>query len=323
MKAIVTGVSGQDGYYMVELLQRQGIDTLGLTTNIKAAAAQFDPAHFPNLELIPFDYSQPGAIAGVVVAYSPDLIFNFAAKATGKGMFDAPFEMNRLNGTFVLDILEAIRQSQRCSQIAFCQASSSEMFGHVQTTPQVETTAFHPKSPYGASKLYAHNILNIYRATYGIRCCSAILYNHESVRRSTDFVTKKIAHGAVCIKLGLSNELTLGTLSTARDWGYAPEYVEAMYLMATASSPSDYIVASGKLNTVGRLCEIAFEYLGLDYRKYVRVTVDAKRSIESFDLHGDPVRIDRELGWHATRTVEEIMVELVEYELTRLKQIAS
>ena len=174
MKAIVTGIAGQDGYYMAMLLQQRGIDVLGLTTNIEGAVAQFDQALFPKLRLIPFDYSQPGIFAGVAEDYKPDMIFNFAAKATGQGMFDSPFEMNRLNGTFVLDILEAIRESDRREDISFCQASSSEMFGHVEETPQVETTPFRPKSPYGASKLYAHNIIGIYRSTYGIRCCAAI-----------------------------------------------------------------------------------------------------------------------------------------------------
>ena len=323
MKAIVTGIAGQDGYYMAKLLQQRDIDVLGLTTNIEGAIAQFDQFLFPTLKLIQFDYSRIGSFTAVVTDYKPDLIFNFAAKATGQGMFEAPYDMNRLNGTFVLDILEAIRASDRRANISFCQASSSEMFGHVEETPQVETTAFRPKSPYGASKLYAHNIVDIYRSTYGIRCCSAILYNHESVRRSTQFVTKKIARCAASIKLGVAKELTLGTLSISRDWGYAPEYVEAMYLMATAKSPSDYVVATGKLNTIGRLCEIVFGHLGLDYRDHVRVNANEKRAIESFNLHGDPGRIDRELGWRATRTIDEIMVELVEHEMSRLKQIAS
>lgn len=319
MRAIVTGVSGQDGFYMASLLQQRGIEVLGLTRDVASVAGQFAASKFPQLRLHAFDYAAPGLIKLVVDDFRPDLIFNFAAKATGQGMFDAPTEMSRLNGVFVLDILEAITQSGREKEISFCQASSSEMFGNVQETPQSERTALWPKSPYGAAKSYAHNLVAIYRTAYGLRCCSAILYNHESIRRSTQFVTKKIAHGAAAIRLGLAKELSLGSLSIERDWGYAPEYVEAMYLMATAGRPADYVVATGRLNTIARVCDIAFGHVGLDYRDHVRVSEASKRGIESLQLHGDPSAIKRELGWQATWGIEKIMVELVDHELQVLR----
>ncbi len=317
-KAVVTGVSGQDGYFMGLLLQARGIEVIGLARDPASCKAQFDVAGFERFTFEAFDYARPDAFSDVVRRHQPDLVFNFAAKATGQGMFDAPAEMARLNGTFVLDILEAIRTSPDRERIGFCQASSSEMFGAAVETPQSERTPFRPRSPYGAAKLYAHHMIGIYRAAYGMRCSSAILYNHESIRRSTQFVTRKIANGAVRIKLGFADQLPLGPLETARDWGYAPEYVEAMYLMATAPQPADYVVATGRLNTVRRLCEIAFGHLGLNYMDYVRANVGEVRLASSLNLLGDPSQIERDLGWRAKRPIEDIMVELVDHEMTQL-----
>jgi GDPmannose 4,6-dehydratase len=322
MKAIVTGVSGQDGYYMTKLLAQRGQSVLGLTSNLAGAEAQFARQPVAGLTLAAFDYSLPGEFSRVLDEYQPDLVFNFAAKATGRGMFDSPHEMGRLNGAFVVDILEALRHSRRRTQISFCQSSSSEMFGNVLETPQSETTAFHPKSPYGAAKLYAHHMIGIYRTTYDLRCCSAILYNHESIRRSTQFVTRKIARSAVSIKLGLADQLPLGSLDICRDWGYAPEYVQAMYLMASAVRPADYVIATGRLNSVRRLCELAFGHVGLDYRQFVREDADARRAVESVNLLGDPGKIRRELGWSAEVGIEAIMVELVDHEMSLLAPAA-
>ena len=190
------------------------------------------------------------------------------------------------------------------------------MFGNVQVSQQDESTPFLPKSPYGAAKLYAHNMVGIYRATYGVRCCSAILYNHESIRRSTQFVTRKIANGAAQISLGLQDHLQLGGLEMSRDWGYAPEYVRAMYLMATREMPTDYVVATGKLNTVRRLCEVAFDCVGLNYSDYVRVDTNSVRASPSISLYGNPSRISNELGWQADFTIEQIMTEMVLHELS-------
>ena len=177
MKAIVTGITGQDGYYMAQLLLREGIHVVGLTRDPESSRKQFPVSQFEGLEFVRFEYDKSGAFEKVFQKYTPALIFNFAAKATGVGMFDNPSEMTRLNGTFVLDILEALRNSPDPERTSFCQASSSEMFGNVQVSQQDESTPFLPKSPYGAAKLYAHNMVGIYRATYGVRCCSAILYN--------------------------------------------------------------------------------------------------------------------------------------------------
>lgn len=318
MKAIVTGVTGQDGYYMAQLLLREGIDVIGLARDPERSRQQFSLPQFAGLVIERFDYNVFGAFERVFQKHQPEFVFNLAAKATGQGMFDAPAELTRLNGTFVLDILEAIRNSPRPERIAFCQASSSEMFGNVQVSPQDEATPFRPKSPYGAAKLYAHNMVGIYRAAYGIRCCSAILYNHESIRRSTQFVTSKIANGAARISLGLQDHLQLGALDTSRDWGHAPEYARAMYLMASSAQPADYVVATGKLNTIRRVCEIAFNRVGLNYHEYVRIDTSGARYNPSIDLLGNPSRIAHDLGWRAERDLEKIITEMVDHQLAML-----
>ncbi len=305
---------------MVQQLLGKEFEVLGLTINLKRAQEHFTGNAAARFRLAEFDYDRAGAFSSIVEEYEPNVIFNFAAKATGQGMFDAPYEINRLNGCFVVDILEALRESRRRDDIVFCQASSSEMYGYVSETPQSEETPFRPKSPYGAAKVYAHNMVAIYRSIYSVRCCSAILYNHESVRRSTQFVTKKIANAAARIKLGQADSLTLGSLDAKRDWGYAPEYVDAMFQMACADSLEDYVVATGQLSSVRDLCEAAFEHLNLNYLDFVESASDRLRTTESVNLHGNPAKIKQKLGWSAKKTVREIMAELVEHEVRRLKE---
>jgi GDPmannose 4,6-dehydratase len=316
MKAIVTGISGQDGHYMARLLVSKGYSVIGLTSDeAKVASASAEFAGEP-VQIQPFDYVRPGAMTAFVDRERPNLIFNFAAKSTGVGMFDSPLKMARLNAGFVLDILEAIREVDPL--IGFCQASSAEMYGDVETCPQDERTPFRPKSPYGAAKLYAHNLIGIYRRTSRLRCSSAILYNHESLRRSTAFVTRKIAMAAAAIKLGLSDRFTLGGIEARRDWGYAPEYVEAMFLMATAETPSDYVVATGRLTSVEKVCEICFGHVDLEFRDYLEFDQTLKRPIETTNVCGDPTAIQRALGWKARVGIEQILVEMVEFELRKL-----
>jgi GDPmannose 4,6-dehydratase len=318
--ALVTGVSGQDGYIMAEKLLKDGFRVIGLSRSVNEELRGLSSAHGERLEIVEFNYAIKGMIKDVICTHMPDVIFNFAAKATGQGMFDNPQEMNRLNAEFVLDILEAIRTTDDPESISFCQASSSEMFGRVEVSPQDEETCFRPISPYGAAKLYAHNLVSIYRSAFGLRCSSAILYNHESVRRSPAFVTRKIASFAARIKLGLADELTLGDLTAQRDWGYAPEYMEALYRMAFNDTPDDYIVSSGKLTMVADLCESAFGHLDLDYRDYVRSDVSDSRKNNSRNLLGNPAKIKNKLGWCALKSPAEIMIELVDNEIEELKK---
>ena len=323
MRVLITGIGGQDGHFIAKLSHDRGASVLGLSSAPDRARAELPQSHWPRMEIQGFDFHCAGNVSGVVAAFAPDLIFNCAAKATGQGMFEAPQEMMRVNAGLVLDILEAIRNSGRASDIGFCQASSSEMFGHVTSSPQSEATPFRPKSPYGAAKLYAHNLVRVYRDTYGLRASSAILYNHESWRRPLQFVTRKITNGAAAISLGLSRELALGSLDIERDWGYAPEYANAMFAMAAAPDPADYVIATGRLTSIRQLCEFAFGRLGLDYRAYVRIDSANRRPVESHGLCGDPAQIARELGWRAERTMKDIVDEMVDHDLHVLRSAPS
>jgi GDPmannose 4,6-dehydratase len=319
MRALVTGVSGQDGFFMARRLLQEGFRVLGLTSDEKRAVSELAPIASPALEIRSCNYATSKDISQAIHEFEPDLIFNFASLATGQGMFDDPHSMNRINGTLVLDILEAVRVSPRAKDISICQASSSEMYGTVSRMPQDEETPFRPQSPYGAAKLYAHNLIGIYRKAFGLRACSAILFNHESVRRSPQFVTKKIAQGAARIKLGLSRSLQLGNLTASRDWGCAIEYMDALYQMARAPSPVDYVVASGRLTTVGELVRICFDQLGLDPNDHIEINPAWVRPIESLQLCGNPARIREDLGWVSRRPIAGIMLEMVEHEMQRLK----
>lgn len=319
MIAFVTGVTGQDGHHMARLLLSKGVEVIGLTRNVKRAESEFEGEAFTGLALAPLDYADPESFGSLFRHYRPELVFNFAAKATGVGMYVDPGEITRLNGTFVLDILEAIRNDVNPERTSFCQASSSEMFGNTQESPQGESTAFRPRSPYGVAKLFAHNMLGVYRSAFGIRASAAILYNHESCRRTTNFVTRKITNGAARISLGLDSILELGSLDITRDWGYAPEYVNAMWLMAMSSKQEDYVVATGKLNTVRHLCEVAFDYLGLDYSQHVKANLADTRISQSVNLHGNPSKIHDDLGWSAHRSIEEVIIQMVDHDLELLR----
>jgi GDPmannose 4,6-dehydratase len=317
MTAIVTGISGQDGFYMARRLRREGIPVVGLTSRAaKISAVKQEFYDDPGIVIEAFDYSKPGEFEALVKRVGPRLIFNFAAYATGQGMFDDPLAMARLNGYFVSDILEAIRRVDQ--SIAFCQASSAEMFGNVFETPQSETTPFRPISPYGAAKAYAHHMIGVYRDAYGMNCRAAILYNHESPRRGTAFVTRKVARAAAAISLGLESQLTLGTLDIERDWGYAPEYVDAMYLMATAPSPRDYVLATGRLSSIREVCAICFGLVGLDYHDYVRLDEGLRRPVETLHVLGDARRIREDLGWEAHTSLVTILKEMVDNDLASL-----
>jgi GDPmannose 4,6-dehydratase len=319
MKAVVTGIGGQDGYFMARKLLGKGWEVFGLSTHIARARESVRDLVELGLEIEEFDYQKAGEIVGILERKQPDVIFNFAAFATGQGMFDRPTEMIRANGVFVIDILEAIRNLTGGRRTILCQASSSEMFGDVTDSPQTEATPLRPKSPYGVAKALAHQMIGIYRSVYGIPCCSAILYNHESVRRSERFVTKKIAKAVAQIKTAGGGVLELGSLEASRDWGYAPEYMEALFRMVEAGGMDDFIVASGRTTSVRDLCEYAFSSVGLDYRAYVKAGAADKRPVESTGLVGCSEKIGQKLGWYANTPVASIMEELVRRELEQLR----
>jgi GDPmannose 4,6-dehydratase len=319
VKAFITGVSGQDGFYMAKLLLSSGCNVIGITSRDAAIVKLTSEFSSPNFKAVSLDFEKAGAIEPLINDHRPDLFFNFAALATGSGMFNDPARMARINGGFVLDVLEAARRLHPAMRI--CQASSAEMYGDTNSEIQNEESSFRPKSPYGAAKLFAHNMVAIYRSVYGIHCSSAILFNHESVRRPDGFVTRKIARAAARIKLGMQESLALGHLSTMRDWGSAPEYVAAMWLMATQEIANDYVVATGKHTSLKTLCEIAFDHVNLDYADYVKLDSNLIRSIETQALRGSPERIFRDLGWRAQTSIASVIRDMVDADLRQLKTI--
>jgi len=252
-------------------------------------------------------------ITEILASYRPEELYNYAAYSSGSGMYDEPVAMGEVNGLAVTRILEAIRDVN--SEIRFCQASSSEIFADTDRSPQSELTPAFPRSPYGAAKAYADSLIRIYRQRYGLFACSAILFNHESPRRSLAFVTRKIARTAARIKRGLAAELTLGNLSARRDWGYAGDYVRAMWLMLQHTSAEEFVISSGETHSVRDFCECAFEYLGMDYRDYVREDSGAFRHSEPTQLVGDNTKARMLLNWQPDVRFRELVAMMVEAEL--------
>ena len=272
---LVTGIAGQDGSYLAELLLAKGYRVVGTVRDVHRTSDFLSFSLMSRVELVEWDMLNQVEMADVLSRYQPVEIYNYAAYSSGVGMFDDPVGIGEVNGLAVARIMEAIREVD--TNIRFCQASSSEMFGDAVESPQSEETSFQPRSPYGAAKLYAHSMIRIYRQRYGLFACSAILFNHESPRRGLNFVTRKIAHEAAKIKLGLVNELRLGSLDARRDWGVAGGYVRAMWLMLQQPLAGDYVVATSETHSVRELCEIAFGHLGLDYCDYVQEDAAAYR----------------------------------------------
>jgi GDPmannose 4,6-dehydratase len=298
-RAIVTGISGQDGIYLARQLCAQGYAVVGLVRDEAAIAAAGRARLLPEtVTLLPWDLSDQAGLEALLREVRPAEFYNLAASATGTGMYDSPAALGEINGIAVARMLEAIRSTDPA--IRFCQASSSEMFGATTQSPQREDTPFAPRSPYGAAKLYAHCMAGIYRRRYGLFASSAILFNHESPLRSEAFVTRKVTRGAAAIKLGLAETLSLGSLDARRDWGFAGDYVRAMWLMLQADGASDYVVATGTTHSVRELCALAFGHVGLDYRDHVREEPGNFRPDDSVLLVGDAAKAERELGWSPT-----------------------
>lgn len=313
---MITGIAGQDGSYLAELLLAKGYRIAGFVMDLQRDSDLLPSSLTNKVELIEWDMIYAGNLTDVFFEYQPDEIYNFAAYSSGAGMFDDPVNIGVVNGLAVAHILEAIRQSD--TNIRFCQASSSEMFGNPNESPQSEETPLQPRSPYGAAKLYAHSMIRIYRQRYGLFACSAILFNHGSPRRGLDFVTRKITHGAARIKLRQANELRLGNLEGRRDWGFARDYVRAMWLMLQQPHAEDYVVATGETHSVRELCEVAFGHLSLDYRNYVREDAAAYRPDESVPLIGNSEKAREQLGWIPEVGFREMVTMMVDSDLCKL-----
>ena len=314
--ALITGITGQDGSYLGDLLFAKGYRVIGAFRDGEKNRGLLPIRIKGGIELVAWDMLDQERMLDVLMEYRPTEIYNLAAYSSGAGMFDDPVGIGEVNGLAVARILEAIRAVD--TKIRFCQASSREIFGEALESPQTEATPTNPRSPYGAAKLYADSMIRIYRQRYGLFAGSAILFNHESPRRGLEFVTRKITHEAARIKLGLANELHLGNLDAQRDWGFAGDYVRAMWLMLQQECADDYVVATGKAHSVRELCEFAFSRLGLDYRDCVREDASAYRPVEPALLVGSAVKANRKLGWKPEVEFKELVHMMVDADLQTL-----
>ena len=314
-RALITGVTGQDGSYLAELLLDKGYQVFGMVR--RSSSESFERiAHLEDrLELRQADLLDQLSLVNLLRDAQPAEVYNLAAQSFIPTSFSQPALTAEFTALGVLRLLEAIRLVD--PSIRFYQASSSEMFGKVRETPQRESTPFHPRSPYGVSKLYGHWITVNYRESYDLFACSGILFNHESPRRGREFVTRKIAEGAARIAAGLDEALLMGNLDSQRDWGYAPEYVEAMWRMLKADEPRDYVVGTGEQHSPREFCEIAFARVGLDYQDHVRVDPRFLRPAEVDTLLADPSRARDELGWEPRTTFRELVELMVDEEVER------
>lgn len=314
--ALVTGITGQDGSYLAELLLAKGYLVIGAVREGKDGAAVLPAGLRKDVKLIAWDMLDQCRMTEVLKECRPAEIYNFAAYSSGAGMYDDPVGVGEVNGLAVTRILEAIRAVD--DKIRFCQASSREIFGEAVESPQTESTLTNPRSPYGAAKLYADSMIRIYRQRYNLFAGSAILFNHESPRRGVEFVTRKITREAAKIKLGLAKALHIGNLDARRDWGFAGDYVRAMWLMLQQKQADDYVVATGVAHSVREICELAFARLGMDYRNYVHEDASAYRPIEPALLVGCAAKAGRELGWQPEVGFKELVYMMVDADLRSL-----
>ncbi len=317
-KALITGITGQDGSYLAEFLLEQGYEVIGMVR--RTSTTNFDRIRdFQDLiTVVQGDLLDQVSLINILQEHHPDEVYNLAAQSFVPTSFTQPVLTGEFTALGVTRILDAIRIVDR--SIRFYQASSSEMFGKVQEVPQRETTPFYPRSPYGAAKLYGHWITINYRESYNLFACSGILFNHESPRRGLEFVTRKITHAVARIKLGLQEELHLGNLDARRDWGYAPDYVRAMWQMLQQERPDDYVVATGETHSVREFCQVAFDHVGLDWEKHVIVDPKFYRPAEVDLLVGDPSKAGRVLHWEPSVTFADLARIMVEADLAGLKQ---
>lgn len=322
--ALITGITGQDGSYLAELLLAKGYEVYGLIRrasifNTERVDHIYQDPHEknPKLKLVYGDLTDSSSVHGILQDIRPDEIYNLGAQSHVRVSFDIPEYTAESTGIGTLRLLEALRKL-KLKDTRFYQASSSEMFGEVQETPQKETTPFYPRSPYAAAKAYAHWITVNYRESYDMFACCGILFNHESPRRGETFVTRKITRAVAHIKADLQNKLYLGNLDAKRDWGYAKEYVEAMWLMLQQAKPDDYVIATGKAHTVREFLEEAFEYAGLDWEKYVEFDPRYLRPAEVDLLLGDASKANKQLGWQPKTGFKELVKIMVDADIAEL-----
>jgi GDPmannose 4,6-dehydratase len=315
-RALITGVTGQDGSYLAELLLEKGYEVFGVVRRTSHHSYERIEHLLDRIEIVTADLLDQHSLTVVLQETRPDEVYNLAAQSYVPTSWSQPVLTGEFTALGVTRILEAIRLVHPSAR--FYQASSSEMFGKVTQTPQREDTPFYPRSPYGVAKVYGHWITVNYRESYGLYAVSGILFNHESPRRGIEFVTRKVSDGVARIKLGLARELRLGNLDAHRDWGFAGDYVEAMWRMLQQDQPQDYVVGSGETHSVRELVELAFGRVGLDYRDYVVSDPRFYRPAEVDVLLADPAKARRELNWRPTVDFPELVGMMVDADLERL-----
>ena len=316
--ALITGITGQDGSYLAEFLLEKGYDVVGMVRRSSTVTFERIQHIQDDVNIVQGDLHDQSSLVDIIEEYCPDEVYNLAAQSFVPTSWNQPVLTGEVTALGVTRMLEAIRLVK--PKTRFYQASSSEMFGKVLEVPQKETTPFYPRSPYGVAKVYAHWITVNYRESYDLYAVSGILFNHESPRRGLEFVTRKITHGVARIKLGMADELRLGNLESRRDWGFAGDYVEAMWLMLQQENPDDYVVGTGETYSVKELCEAAFGFVGLDYKDHVVQDERFYRPAEVDLLVSDPSKAKKELGWERKVSFMELVHMMVEADLARLSK---
>ena len=317
-RALITGIGGQDGSFLAELLLDQGYEVLGIVRRSATSYPNLEPLR-DRVEAIQADVNDQLALVRALRSFGPHEVYNLASVSFVPMSWEQPVLTAQLAAVGATALLEAIREVDPA--IRFYQASSSEIFGEAAESPQNEQTPLSPLTPYGVAKAYAHFITRSYRRRYGLHACAGILYNHESPRRPPEFLPKKVAAAAASISLGLASDLWLGDLSAQRDWGYAGDYVRAMWLMLQQDEPGDFVIASGSLHSVEQLVSCAFDHVGLEWREYVHVDESLKRGkAELHGLVGDPAKARGVLGWEPKVAFEELVALLVDAELEQLQR---
>ena len=316
-RALITGITGQDGSYLAEHLLGEGYEVIGMVR--RSSTVTFERiAHIQDrISTVQGDLLDQASMIDLLRTWKPQEVYNLAAQSFVQTSFGQPVLTGDVTGLGVTRLLDAIRIAD--PEIRFYQASSSEMFGKVVEVPQTETTPFYPRSPYGVAKLYGHWITVNYRESYDLHASSGILFNHESPRRGLEFVTRKITNTVAKIKLGMTNELRLGNLEAERDWGFAGDYVKAMWLMLQQDSPDDFVVATGETHSVRKFCQIAFGHVGLNYEDYVVIDEAFYRPAEVDLLIGDPAKAESKLGWKPEVGFEDLVTMMVDADLALLE----
>ena len=320
-RALITGITGQDGSYLAELLLEKGYEVIGVVRRSSAPNLWRIEHILDRIDLRPGDLLDQLSLIKVLAETRPAEVYNLAAMSFVPASWDQPMLTGEYNAQGVTRMLEAIRQVD--PKIRLYQASSSEMFGKVREVPQTELTPFYPRSPYGVSKVYAHYITVNYRESYDLFAVSGILFNHESPRRGIEFVTRKVSDGVARIKLGLSDHLALGNLDAQRDWGFAGDYVRAMWLMLQQDQADDYVIATGESHSVRELVEVAFGHAGLDWQKHVRLDPRFLRPAEVDHLIGDPSKARQTLGWRPELSFTRLVQMMVDADVARLERTPS